>query len=82
MIILLGIVAGIITTSSFIPQLVKSWRTRHTKDLSLPMYLTLDLGIILWFLYGILTNDLPVLLANGVAFILSTTIIILKIRYK
>lgn len=82
MITLLGLIAGIITTSSFIPQLVKSWRTHHTKDLSLPMYVTLDIGILLWLLYGILTNDLPVLLANGVAFILSTTIIALKIKYK
>lgn len=82
MITLLGLIAGIITTSSFVPQLVKSWKTHHTKDLSLPMYLMLDLGILLWLLYGILTNDLPVLLANGVALILSTAIIILKIRYK
>ena len=82
MITLLGLVAGILTTSSFIPQLVKSGRSHHTKDLSLPMYLILDFGILLWLLYGFLTNDLPVLLANVVAFILSTIIIILKLRYK
>jgi MtN3 and saliva related transmembrane protein len=78
----LGIAAGALTTVAFVPQVVKAWRTRSTRDVSLGMFLTLCAGILLWLLYGFLVGDLPLILANGVTLGLATTILILKLRYK
>jgi len=78
----LGLVAAVCTTSSFLPQAIKIIRTRHTKDLSLWMYLILTIGSFLWFTYGILLHDIPLIMANGITFLLTATILILKIKYK
>ncbi len=78
----LGLVAAICTTISFLPQAVKTIRTKHTKDLSLGMYSILTFGIFLWFLYGILIGDLPIILANGITLIFCTAILFLIIKYK
>lgn len=77
----LGLVAGVLTTASFIPQVLQCVRTRHTKDLSLPMYLALAFGIALWFIYGMLIHQPPVILANGVSFILVSIVLYLKFKY-
>ncbi len=79
---ILGLVAATCTTISFIPQAVKAIRTRHTKDLSLGMYALLTTGIILWLIYGVFKNDLPIILANGVTLVFAATILFLKIKYK
>ncbi len=78
----LGLVAAVCTTTSFLPQAIKIIRTRHTKDLSLWMYLILTIGSFLWFTYGILLQDIPLIAANGITFLLTATILILKIKYK
>ena len=78
----LGLVAAICTTTSFLPQAIRIIRTRHTKDLSLWMYLILTIGSFLWFTYGILLNDIPLIAANGITFLLTATILVLKLKYK
>ncbi len=78
---IIGLVAGVCTTASFLPQVVKTMRTREAKDLSMTMYLVLAAGIFLWIIYGILIESLPVISANAVSFVLATIILILKIRY-
>lgn len=78
----LGLVAACCTTISFFPQAIKAIRTKHTNDLSLGMYTLLTTGIILWLIYGILKNDFPIILANGITLIFAGTILILKIKYK
>ena len=78
---LLGILAGVLTTVSFAPQVIKSWRTRHTRDVSLGMFCILCLGLALWIVYGVLLKDLPLILANGVTLALAASILALKIRY-
>ncbi|MCA9471558.1 MAG: SemiSWEET family sugar transporter [Nitrospira sp.] len=82
MVTLLGLAAGTLTTLAFLPQLIKTWRTRSADDVSLGMLLTLCSGIILWIIYGLSIHDLPLILANGVTFILAFMILCLKIRYK
>ena len=77
-----GLIAATCTTISFLPQAVKILRTRHTKDLSLWMYLLLTMGSFLWFVYGILLHDIPLIMANAIGFLLTTTVLILKIKYK
>jgi MtN3 and saliva related transmembrane protein len=77
----IGLLAGTLTTLSFFPQVLKTVRTKETKDLSLSMYIVLATGIFLWTIYGILIGALPVILANGVSFMLATIVLILKIKY-
>jgi MtN3 and saliva related transmembrane protein len=78
----LGILAGVLTTVSFLPQVMKTWKSRSAKDLSLGMFLIFSLGIALWLVYGILINDLPVILANMVTLVLSLTLLFFKFRFK
>ncbi|MBI4835222.1 MAG: SemiSWEET transporter [Planctomycetes bacterium] len=79
---ILGLLAGILTTFSFLPQAIKSWRSRHTKDISLLTFSTLAIGVALWLGYGIIKKDLPIILANAVSLLLVLSILSLKIRYK
>ena len=79
---LIATIAGICTTASFLPQVIKVCRTRHTQDLSLPMYVIFSCGVFLWMCYGILMRSWPIMIANGTTFILSVYILAMKIRYK
>ncbi len=78
---IMGYVAGICTTSAFLPQAVKIVKTRHTKDISLLMYAVLTAGIVLWCVYGLINHDWPLVLANGVTLFLAGWILFLKIRF-
>lgn len=76
-----GFFAGVFTTGSVLPQLYKTLKTRQTKDISLMMYVFLTLGLFLWFIYGILINEMPVIVANGVSLVFTATVLIMKARY-
>ena len=78
---ILGFTAATLTTSSFLPQVIKIWKTRSTKDISLSMYAVLSLGIFLWLLYGVFIRSWPVIGANAICFVLCITILAFKIRY-
>lgn len=77
----LGLTAATLTTSAFIPQVVKVWRTKHAGDLSYGMFAVYSIGIWLWLIYGLLRGDAPVIVANAITFVLSMTILLLKIRF-
>ncbi|HTS45683.1 MAG TPA: SemiSWEET transporter [Puia sp.] len=79
---LIGLAAAVLTTISFIPQAIQTLKTRNTTSISLAMYTVFTSGTLLWFLYGILSNNLPVYLANGVTLIFAGIILIYKIKYK
>ena len=79
---IIGLAAATCTTFSFLPQAIKVIKTRQTKDLSLVMYAVFTLGVFLWLLYGILVNDVPLIIANSITIIFAATILIMKIRYK
>ncbi|MCK5044518.1 SemiSWEET transporter [Candidatus Parcubacteria bacterium] len=79
---IIGLVAATCTTISFVPQALRTIKTKHTKDLSLAMYSLFTIGIFLWFVYGILVKDLPLIIANGITLLFTSTILILKIKYK
>jgi MtN3 and saliva related transmembrane protein len=78
----LGYAAGIITTLAFLPQAFRIFRTRQTRDISLLWALAMNSGIVLWLLYGILKNDLPMIAANSVTLLLLIIILFLKLRYR
>ena len=77
---LLGLFAGAITTLSFLPQVVKAWRTRHTRDLSTAWLVAFTGGIFLWLIYGLLTDDLAIISANAVTLLLCVCLVTLKLR--
>ena len=79
---IIGLTAATFTTIAYIPQAIKIIRTKHTKDLSLIMYVVLTLGIILWLVYGLMLSSLPIILANIVTVTLTSIILGLKIKYK
>lgn len=77
----IGSAAATLTTCSFIPQVLRVWRTRHTKDISLLMYTFFTIGVALWLVYGILLASWPIILANGITLLLAGTVLILKLRF-
>ncbi|MBU0684204.1 MAG: SemiSWEET transporter [Candidatus Omnitrophica bacterium] len=79
---LIGLSAGICTTVSFIPQIVKIVKSKHARDISLWMYVILTMGIFLWLVYGILSSRISIILANGVSFLLCSFIITSKMKYR
>jgi MtN3 and saliva related transmembrane protein len=79
---LIGFSAAACTTLAFLPQVIKSLRLKETRDLSLPMCILMTTGIALWLAYGILTQDLPITIANIISVVLMTTLLVLKIKYK
>jgi MtN3 and saliva related transmembrane protein len=81
LITLLGLIAGTLTTISFVPQLLKTWRTKSAKDMSLPMLVSFCAGVLLWLVYGILLQATPIILANLITLILALIILGLKLRY-
>jgi len=77
----IGLLAAVCTTVSFVPQLIRVWRLRSARDISLTMFLIFSLGTLLWLLYGIFIRALPVILANAVTLALSLAILALKMKY-
>jgi MtN3 and saliva related transmembrane protein len=78
---LVGLVAGVLTTIAFLPQLLKIYRTKSGRDVSTRMFVIFSLGVALWLTYGIMIRSLPVIVANAVTLVLALAIIGLKIRY-
>jgi len=78
----IGLAAGFCTTVAFLPQAVKTWRSKSAKDLSLGMYLIFCTGVVLWLTYGILISDLPIILTNSVTLILAISILYFKLTFK
>ena len=78
---ILGYVAGALTTLAFVPQVVRTWKTRSTTDISLGMFLIFSAGVLLWEIYGLCVSSGPVILANAVTLALSATVLGLKIKH-
>ncbi len=77
---ILGLIAASCTTFAYLPQVLKSWKTRQTKDISLPMYALTVFGILLWLTYGTLEQNIPILFANGITLIFAGSILHLKLK--
>jgi MtN3 and saliva related transmembrane protein len=78
----LGLFAGVLTTIAYLPQLIKTWKSKSAADLSWSMLIILCTGIILWLVYGVSVHDLPIIAANVVTLVFASIILILKIRYR
>jgi len=78
---LIGYIAGFFSTLSFLPQVVKSIRCRSTRDLSWVMLGMMITGSVLWSGYGLLVGQMPIVVTNGVLFLLITALIAVKLRF-
>jgi MtN3 and saliva related transmembrane protein len=76
----IGAIAAVCTTVAFVPQVIKSWRTRDLSGISLPMYTIFTLGVILWLVYGLLIGDWPVIIANAITALLAGVVLLLKLK--
>ena len=76
-----GYAAAACTTSAYIPQVLRVWRTRSTTDISLKMFLVLVTGLCLWLAYGFGRGEVPIILANGATLLLAGTILAFKLRH-
>ena len=79
---IIGLIAACLTTAAFIPQALKIWKSKKVKDISLTMYLSMLLCIILWFYYGYQLNSISIILANAVTGTIVLSIIYLKLKYS
>ena len=79
---IIGFIAAVCTTFAFLPQVIKVWKTKQTKDLSMRMYIIMFIGICLWFVYGSRINSLSIILANIVTGFLVFTILVYIFKGK
>lgn len=79
---IIGFVAGTCTTVAVIPQIIKSWRTKKVMDVSPLMFSILILGVGLWVVYGIIKEDLPIIITNGISFLLNLSMLVLMLFFK
>lgn len=78
---LIGLMAAVISTAGFAPQVIKVHRTKMTRDLSLGSFIVLFSGLFLWFIYGLLLGALPIILGNAVACAMVAYLIVMKIKH-
>ena len=78
----IGFFAAFCTTIAFLPQAIKVFKSKSTKDISLYMFIIFTVGVLSWLIYGFVINDMPIILANAVTLILSLFILVYKIKYK
>ena len=79
---LVGISAGILTAFSLLPQLIKIIKEKKAEDVSLWMLIILMCGLVLWTIYGVMKNDLPIIATNAFSFLLNAFVIILRFKYN
>ncbi len=81
MIDLVGSLAAFLTTIAFVPQVLKIWRSKSARDISMPMYLSFTAGVALWLVYGVMIASTPMVVANIVTLCLALAVIVMKRRW-
>ena len=79
---LIGYLAAILTTLAFVPQVIRTWRTKSADDLSFGMLAAFSTGVLLWLVYGIARRSIPIVGANVVTLVLSTVLMIMQRRFR
>lgn len=77
----LGVVAGCLTTISFLPQVLLTWRTKRAEGVSLGMYSLFATGVALWLVYGFMLGAWPIIIANLITLILALFVLVMKLRF-
>ncbi len=79
---LVGITAGILSCATFLPQVIKTWKSKSTKDVSLVMFIIASLGTTLWLAYGILIHSISIIFTNCIVLVLSLLMLYLFYRHR
>jgi len=79
---IIGLIAAVLTTSAFLPQVYKTWKTKDVSGFSLPMFLMFFIGIIFWLIYGILVKSISMLLANSITLVSSFLLLYFILKYR
>ena len=79
---LIGSLAAILTTASFIPQALHTFQTKDVRGISLAMYGAFTAGVFLWLVYGLLLDAWPIVIANAITLSLAASIRVMKVRYR
>lgn len=79
---IVGLIAATLTTIAYVPQVIKTWKTKDVANLSLAMYVVMFLGVSMWFTYGVLLKSVAIVSANIVTGFLTSTLIYLKLKYR
>jgi len=78
----LGVIAGLLTSTGFLPQIIKGYRTKRLHDVSLLMVAVLGLGMGLWLVYGIVREDVAIIFANALGVALTSTLLVMKVAFE
>jgi len=79
---IIGLIAAVLTTAAYVPQVYKTWKIKSAGNLSLTMYIAMFVGIVLWLVYGIHLNSFAMIIANSITAILTLILIVFKLKYK
>ena len=79
---IIGLSAGVLTACSLLPQVVKTLKEKHGEEVSILMLIVLQAGLILWIVYGIKRNDLPIIATNSFSLLVNIVMVVLRIKYK
>lgn len=78
----LGLLAGVLTTASLIPQVTKIWKTKSARDVSLKMFVAFCVGVGLWLAYGIIKAEAAIIITNAATLLLGAAILVMKLKYE
>lgn len=81
-VIIIGLVAATLTTIAFIPQVIKTWRMKETRDISELRLVLFSVGILLWLIYGLFISNIPLIVANTATLALGAIMLFFKFKYK
>lgn len=79
---IIGLIAGLLTTGAFLPQILKTIKTKDTKSISLSMYIVYVTGVLIWFVYGIMLGEIAIIITNIFSLLFGLIMLIMKIFYK
>ena len=79
---IIGLSAGILTASSLIPQVIKTFKEKKAEEVSLVMLFVLQAGLVLWIIYGFKKDDLPIIVTNCFSLFVNIVMVVLRIRYR
>jgi MtN3 and saliva related transmembrane protein len=77
----IGFISAAFTTIAFIPQVVRVWKTKSARDVSLGMYALFNTGVALWLWYGLLIQSWPVIAANSITLLLAGAVMVMKLNF-
>jgi MtN3 and saliva related transmembrane protein len=78
---LVGYFAGFLTTVSFVPQVLKTWKSKSASDLSLGMFSAFSLGVLCWLIYGVLLGEFPMIFWNAVTLTFALALLVMKLKF-